>query len=103
MRGDGLDATEPSLWAARVMVAALSDGDVNLLAAFAATSTPDNPWRVLAQEKCCCWHGNAKAAVRLYEDSNMEGATWANGRPARRDRIPLVARPASSIWPAPIG
>jgi len=94
VRGDGLDATEPSLWAARVMVAALSDGDVNPLAAFAATNTPDNPWRVLAQAKMLLWHGNAKAAVRLYEDSNMEARM---GERAPRDEIEILGGPAAFV------
>ena len=94
VHGDGLDATEPSLWAARVMVATLSNGNVNPVAAFAATSTPDNPWPVLAHAKILLWHGDAKGAVRLYQDSNMETRM---GVRESRDEIQILGGPAAFV------
>ena len=92
--GDGLDATEPALWAARVMVAELSNGEVDPLAGFTAASTPDDPWPVLAHAKMLLWHGDAKAAVRLYQDSNMESRM---GKRAPRDEIEILGGPAAFV------
>jgi DNA-binding winged helix-turn-helix (wHTH) protein/tetratricopeptide (TPR) repeat protein len=92
--GDGLDATEPSLWAGRVMVAVLSNGEVNPVATFAAAGSPDSPWPELARAKLLLWHGDAKAAVRLYQESNIEARMVER---ASRDEIEILGGPAAFV------